>query len=449
MVNATNMSTSRGTPRSWFAVVAIWASLSALSAAHAASFSVTNSADDPDTAPGDGVCATLRGVCTLRAAMQEANALPGTDTISLPSGTYRLKAGELAVTDDLILTGAGPDNTIISNIHKARVMSIASTATVTIAGVRLQNGRADIGAGLLNDGSATLSNVSFTGNYASRSAGGWGGGINNTGTLTLSNATFARNRAFGAMAGFGGGIYNTGTAMLTDVIFTNNFTNGCGGAIFNDIGALTLTRATVSGNHASNSGAGVFVQTGSAALSETTFSLNRAKIIGGAFYTNAPATLTNTTITNNRSQYGAGLFNDRHAVVTLTNLTISSNTARFGGGLYSNSSSTMLRNTLIAFDHPDNCQGTGAGVTSLGHNLDSGATCGLAATGDLSNINPQLATLSNNGGPTKTCALLLTSPAVDAGDNTGCPATDQRGAPRPAGDPSAPICDIGAYELQP
>ncbi len=64
---------------------------------------------------------------------------------------------------------------------------------------------------------------------------------------------------------------------------------------------------------------------------------------------------------------------------------------------------------------------------------------------DLTGKNPQLGPLQDNGGPTPTMALAATSPAVDAGDDSSCPATDQRGISRPQG----PHCDIGAFELVP
>ena len=66
--------------------------------------------DLPDANPGNGVCETAsgNGVCTLRAAIQEANALAGADTIILPPNTYLLTVvSELGITDSLTITGGG------------------------------------------------------------------------------------------------------------------------------------------------------------------------------------------------------------------------------------------------------------------------------------------------------------------------------------------------------
>src|SRR5439155_8572297 len=103
-----------------------------------------------------------------------------------------------------------------------------------------------------------------------------------------------------------------------------------------------------------------------------------------------------------------------------------------------------LANTILATTGFDaNCVGS---VTSLGHNLDSDGSCALAAEGDLSSVDPKLGALADNGGPTQTQALLAGSPAIDAGTNSGCPSTDQRGQPRPKdgnGDGNV-VCDMGA-----
>ena len=60
----------------------------------------------------------------------------------------------------------------------------------------------------------------------------------------------------------------------------------------------------------------------------------------------------------------------------------------------------------------------------------------------------RLGNLQNNGGDTFTQKLLHGSPAIDHGDNTGAPATDQRGVARPNdGDGNgSKIIDIGAFE---
>ena len=121
--------------------------------------------------------------------------------------------------------------------------------------------------------------------------------------------------------------------------------------------------------------------------------------------------------------------------MTLTNVTFSSNV---NDNLNNLVGAIWLKNTLMA---DGSCARNP--VISLGNNLDSGSTCGLNATGDLTNTNPLLGPLQDNGGPTPTHALLPGSPAINAGTNRGCPPTDQRGVPRPQG----PLCDIGAFEV--
>jgi hypothetical protein len=85
----------------------------------------------------------------------------------------------------------------------------------------------------------------------------------------------------------------------------------------------------------------------------------------------------------------------------------------------------QLFDTIVALDIGSEIVGW---YTSLGHNLIGG--------------DPKLGPLADNGGPTKTHALLPGSPAIDAGANTGAPATDQRGFPRIVG----AAIDIGSYE---
>src|SRR3989442_8077572 len=106
--------------------------------ASAASFTINSTVDAVDASPGDGVCAEATGACTLRAAIMETNALPGTDTITLPAGTYTLTipgagedasaTGDLDITDVLTISGAGADSTIIDGAHLDRVLHMSPTS---------------------------------------------------------------------------------------------------------------------------------------------------------------------------------------------------------------------------------------------------------------------------------------------------------------------------------
>jgi hypothetical protein len=130
--------------------------------------------------------------------------------------------------------------------------------------------------------------------------------------------------------------------------------------------------------------------------------------------------------------------------LTLSSTTISGNSSNLAGSAIYSFSTASLRNTIVANSTgAANC--AGVRVTSMGHNLDSGGSCQLNATGDMSNTDPQLGSLAGNGGPTQTHALLAGSPAIDGGDTPSCPSTDQRGVVRP----QYSACDIGAFELAP
>ena len=103
------------------------------------------------------------------------------------------------------------------------------------------------------------------------------------------------------------------------------------------------------------------------------------------------------------------------------------------------SGSITFLNTIVANNNSagaPECDGSPSNLFSNGYSLDSDNTC------DIVNANPTLGPLQDNGGPTFTHELLAGSPAIDAGTNTGCPATDQRGVARPI----KVTCDMGAYE---
>ncbi len=117
-----------------------------------------------------------------------------------------------------------------------------------------------------------------------------------------------------------------------------------------------------------------------------------------------------------------------------------------------------MRNTIIAANL-NSTNGINSDVsgtfTSNGYNLignSTGSTGFDETIGDIvgtsdNPIDPRLAPLDFNGGPTQTFALRPDSPAIDAGDPTvllSDPTTDQRGLPRV----SNGRADIGAFEVQ-
>jgi len=346
--------------------------------AYAATFVVNSTTDAVDANPGNGVCATAGGQCTLRAAIQEANALSGADFVNLGTANYALTidgvAEEAAATGDLDITGdlnifGGVGPTVIDGGSLDRVLDIRS-GTVGITKVTIQNGlaSADYGGGILVGAGTTLFLTGST--VSANRTHSFGGGIFNFGTIYISNSTISGNTASNAMDGFGGGILSDGTAHL-----------------FN---------STVSGNSSNRAGGGIL--------------------------------------------HG---FNNPSSTLTLTSSTVSDNTAGTHSGGIGGGPTARLKNTIVANNPGGNCGGL---VTSDGHNLENSATCGFTAAGDLINTDPQLGPLQNNGGlyQTETHALLPGSPAIDAGDNVGCPPADQRGVARPQG----ARCDIGSYEFE-
>ena len=210
-----------------------------------------------------------------------------------------------------------------------------------------------------------------------------------------------------------------------------NYCSGWGGGIFN-AGNVTVNDSSLTGN----------VARGNVSLA-----------YGGGIYNLGWMTINNSTISGNTIfGRGGGIYN-RNGSVTINNTTISGNVAGYygvGTNIY-NSGAVVIQSSIVAYGVNGNCAGS---VTSIGYNLSSDGTCTFNNVGDLDNTDPLLGPLQNNGGPTETMALLPGSPAIDAGNLSGCTdgqgnalKTDQRGMPRPdAGD--AGRCDIGAYETQ-
>ena len=392
----------------------------------AATLTVDSTVDAPDASPGDGVCATAAGECTLRAAIQEANALPGADTVTVPAGTFTLSipgagekdaaTGDLDLYDVLTIIGAGAGSTVIDGGGLDRVFDVAASATVDISNLTITNGAADKGGGIKSLGDV----------------------------LDLSNVSLTANATTGPGAG---AFFSGGTATLVNVVISGNSSAENGGGLAVDSAVITLTDGTVSGNSAIGKGGGI--QIGVSALLNlyrSTVDGNVSIDKGGGINVEGAAVVINVTISGNTSAVKGGGLHQGTGTLTIDNTTITGNIGPLADGIFS-SGATTLSSTIVASNGTINCLGA---ITSNGYNLDSASSCGLVGTGDLQNTDPLLGSLQDNGGPTQTHALSFVSPALDAGPPT-CPppATDQRGIVRPQdGDGvDGAQCDIGAFEF--
>ena len=271
----------------------------------------------------------------------------------------------------------------------------------------------------------------------------------------------------GGGAGDGGGLYNCwSTVVITDSVISDNHVKGSisydgyGGAIYNCPGAtLTIINTTIKDNSAEAGGA--ICNGGTLIIINSTFNGNEAlRYRGGGIFNYGTVTITNSTFSGNRAPngIGGGLDNGQlfgsPGVMSVNSSTLSFNSSgdRKGGGVNNITGGRLtLQNTIISNNNGPNCSGT---IASKGFNLSSDGTCNFHNSGDLNNTDPKLRPLNDNGGPTETQALRADSPAIDAGNPSGCTdsrghvlTTDQRGAPRPDKEDAAG-CDMGAYERQ-
>lgn len=396
----------------------------------AATFTVNSGADESDFAPGNGVCRTTQiglgpGNCTLRAAIQEANARPGPDTIFLTGGIFSMFAnpdkpldpGPEPITDDLVIQNLLPRfNSIVdlgnpTGIAGFNEWQVAAGKTVRFVGFTARRGR-----GMLVNPGATLFLTSMQVEQHF-------GEVRNFGTLNVSNSAFVNGNDL-SVRNERGGVLNLDTSRFEGNQSTGG--GGTGGIIAEATSTSIITNSLFANNVATGQvSAGAMVSRGALIMANTTISGNSGldagglKIVGGAYQ------LLNVTIANNT---GPGVF-----VVV-------------GAGAAGN-----FQNTLFANNTP-NCVGAvqfNPDITKQ-QNLSTDATCPFPPGTNLVVGNPFIEPLGDNGGPTRTHALRPGSPAIDAAFCVGfAPVTlDQRGSARPIDGNSdgVALCDIGAFE---
>jgi len=275
-------------------VVVSW--LDAVDQAEATSFTVTSIVDVPDANPGDGRCETApgNGICTLRAAVMESNALGTGQTIVLAPRVYTLTrppagetnstpslaaaaAGDLDIGVNLAITGNGAVIDAGGTVTGDRAFDVRANTVVTMTNLTIRNGRTapnQSGAGIRNFGVLTLNRVTLQDNAA---IGGNGGGVRNDGTLTIKN----QSRILNNRANEGGGIRTRGGLTIVNStidgnVAGNSTASGHGGGIDIDAGASASISNSAISNNTSNYKAGGIDVDGALTLSATTFTGNTA-----------------------------------------------------------------------------------------------------------------------------------------------------------------------------
>jgi CSLREA domain-containing protein len=412
---------------------------------------VNTTNDEVDARPGNGICATANGTCSLRAAVQEANRVPGSQTIKLPAGLYTLTlppgeeggldldaGGDLDLQGSVVVAGADRATVIVDGNRLSRIFDVAPRGEAIIRGITVRNGNDLGGAGLrVTTAWLNVDNVIVEANESS----GRGGGIEATGldpVLSIDNAIVRNNRALG---GDGGGIAANGFTTIHRTSITGNHASGAGGGAWGG-GTLNVLQSTISGNQATGSvlanGGGISFTEMS--LVESTVSGNSADAQGGGL-SGGSGSIINSTISGNASSTrGGGVATSGNLV--LLHATVAANQASQGGtGLlrFGSGSTLSLQNTILA--NPSGTECAGLAPSSSGNNIASDASCSLAAAGDRQSLDAQLDPLGDFGGPTRTHRPRDGSPAINAGATVNLE-RDQRGVPRPQG----PAFDIGAVE---
>lgn len=374
-------------------------------AAYAETITVNAFDDRPDASAADGLCdadlETPGEQCTLRAAIQHSNQTPEADTIVVPPGTYKLTikgneenaaaTGDLDILGTVTVQGADAATTIVDAAKaKDRAFDVRFGAVATISGLTIRKGKTPRGES--------------------------GGGVRcDEGTLTMDSCVVAGCKA----ADDAGGVdVQDGVAVIRNTWITKCKAGDDGGGIDLDGGSLTLDRTTISKCTSRSEGGGFENSSGDVTMTNSTISGNKAKKVGGGISLEDGGTLDidGSTVAFNKAKVGGG--------ISTTDEEFGTNTCRVHGSIFA-------KNKKSDGDRA---------VTSLGGNVESGATLGF----ELSSTDPRLAKLAANdigiSSAPPTHAIGPESPAA-AFVTSDCLAVDQRGVLRGA------TCSAGAYEF--
>lgn len=371
-------------------------------AANAATFVVNTTNDTADATPGDGMCADAGAQCSLRAAISEANALAGDDTITLPAGIYTQSlvaanedsnaGGDWDITSNLTINGAGAATTILQAAATPatateRVMeSTLAANVVTISGVTLRHGNK-------------------TGAAAATTRGG---GIRNIGTMTINDSIVTLNNAAGA-----GGVRNERTITLNNVTVSNNACNNggptCfGGGMYNTLAALstvTINNSQFTGNTSTSPGVNGFGFAAGLGIESTTgFNL----VVSNSSFTNNMGVGNGSGGSNGN---GIRMLPTAASTANITNSSFSNNSGSGGSSIQGSGITLFTSGT-------GSITGTWSGVTVNGNTGNAGGSgVFFDATGGAMTLDIRNSTISNNTGGTVGGGLAVTNVGGTAASN--------------------------------
>ncbi|MGZ6398785.1 MAG: choice-of-anchor Q domain-containing protein [Bdellovibrio sp.] len=363
-------------------------------------FLVNDLGDADDANIGDGICSTSSGVCTLRAALAEANSSSITSPdIVMPSGTVLLNSA-LTINKSVNLYGGCSAATVLDGQGATTLFNVAqANVQITMRDFKLQNG-----------------------NGSSISAGAIKNGYNDGDIFKGSHLTFFNNKSAGAGNGGVSTWYGPASQFnCDDCVFDSNSSSDQAGALLFFDQNNTFNRCLFTNNTGITGAVSDNSDQGSTFINSTFFA-NTGNGGAGTVWVNAAGANTyfvNATFVNNVTNGGYGGAVDGGGTIHLTNSILLNNSGANGD-----------------CDRP---------TVSHGGNLST-ATASRCALNQPTDIigTAILGPLQNNGGYSSTLALLPGSPGIDQGLGDTCPAVDQRGLSRPAKN----SCDTGAFEAQ-
>lgn len=401
---------------------------------------LVNSLEDANTSDSniyDGVCQNARGLCSLKAAIEQASANVTTQDVSvqLPAGLYKLNQPlelHLPFSVDghkILLNGENLNNTLIDGQNLTDLLVVdGDVGSAHISNITFQNGINN----KANHGSAITLSSYFNAE------------------INITNCKFNGNDKNSDLAG----VLSGGQINVRQSQFTNNKSKFA--SAIKVFGSKLLVEDTIISN---NAGLGIIVENRTYDVNIRRTSIFENGSIGIYLYECKNCSIENSTLYHNQGGLMVTTVNpatDSTYNVVVKNSTFVSNSNASYGNLDLNfaqaTTQLLMSNSVIATLDPtfSNCTSSKANHQILSvNNLFDDLSCSILGSNNITQVDPKLSSLQQSTGLTPTMLPLAGSPLIDAGDNASCAVSDQRGLARPIEKLGrGAVCDIGAIEIQ-